>query len=148
MEFRKAGMEDIDLLTENRMEFVTAVSHIQNPEEFRRATKEYLREHLEDDLIYYICTDAGKIVSSCLLCIYRTLPLPSAINGKHGLLLNVYTLKEYRRQGLAKSLISNLICDAREMGVSRISLNYTDEGYPLYQELGFVKCDREMEMKL
>lgn len=149
MEFRKATIEDIGQLTDNRMEFVTSIRDIPNPEQFRHATKQYLIEHIHDgSLIAYIGTDEGKIVSSCILCIYTTLPIPSALNGKCGLLLNVYTREPYRRQGLAKTLLGKLIDEARGRGVSKVTLAYTDDGYPLYESLGFVKCDRDMELKL
>lgn len=149
MEFRKATIEDIELLTDNRMEFVTLIRDIPYPEQFRHATKQYLAEHFNDgSLIAYLCIDDGKIVSSCILCIYTTLPIPSAINGKSGLLLNVYTLESYRRKGLAKTLLGKLIDDARNRGISKITLDYTDDGLPLYQSLGFEKCDRNMMLKL
>lgn len=149
MDIRKAGFSDIDMLTDNRLEFVCSISNVENKEEFRCQTREYLQKHIEDgSLISYIALDGSKIVSSCILCIYHTLPIPSCINGKSGLLLNVYTNKNYRRQGLAFKLITRLIEEARSMNVGKIQLDYTDEGYPLYKKLGFSELDREMVLKL
>ncbi|HEX2938809.1 MAG TPA: GNAT family N-acetyltransferase [Ruminiclostridium sp.] len=149
MEIRRAGINDIDLLTENRVEFVSLIRNIQDPETFKNQTRQYLREHINDgSIICWICVDAGKIVSSCLLCVYTTIPIPSSINGKSGVLFNVYTLKKYRRQGLAKTLLNKLIEDARKVGVGKISLDFTDEGYYLYKSSGFVKNERTMELRL
>ncbi len=149
MDIRKAKLSDIDMLADNRLEFICSIRNIEDKEEFRARTKEYLRKHLEDNsVISYIALDNEKIVASCILCIYETLPIPSCLNGKTGLLLNVYTLKDYRRQGLAYSLLEKLIDEARQLGVGKIRLDYTDDGYPLYKKLGFEKLEREMALKL
>lgn len=149
MELRKAELRDIEALVDNRLEFVCSIREIENRDEFRKHTKEYMKKHLEgDSLVAFIALDNGKIVSSCILCIYETLPIPSCISGKAGLLLNVYTLKDYRYQGLAYRLLMKLIKEAKSMGVGKIQLDYTDDGYPLYKKIGFEKLDREMVLKL
>lgn len=149
MEIRKAILNDINMLAENRLEFICTIRDIENKEDFFISTQSYLQNHLADDsFISYIAVDDGKIVSSCILCIYDTLPIPSCLNGKAGLLLNVYTLKEYRHQGLAYTLLSKLINEAKQRGVGKIHLDYTDDGYPLYKKLGFKELDREMVLKL
>jgi ribosomal protein S18 acetylase RimI-like enzyme len=79
-----------------------------------------------------------------LLCINQTIPTPSSLNGKSGLLLNVYTIEGYRRRGIAKKLIGQLIDEARKKKLSKILLDYTDDGFSLYQSLGFQKLEREM----
>jgi GNAT superfamily N-acetyltransferase len=82
------------------------------------------------------------------LCIYETLPTPSCLSGKSGLLINVHTEESYRRRGLSSTLLTMLIEEARRLGVGRIQLTYTDAGYPLYVKLGFEKAGRDMIMKL
>lgn len=149
MEVRKAELRDIEALVDNRLEFVCSIREIENRDEFRKHTKEYIRKHLGgESLVAFIALDNRKIVSSCILCIYETLPIPSCISGKAGLLLNVYTLKDYRYQGLAYSLLRKLIKEAKSMGVGKIQLDYTDDGYPLYKKIGFEKLDREMVLNL
>lgn len=94
MEIRKADLNDLDMLVDNRLEFVCSIREIANEHEFRINTREYLKKHLEDDsLLAFIVVDNGQIVSSCILCIYETLPVPSCLSGRAGLLLNVYTIK-------------------------------------------------------
>lgn len=149
MEIIKVKLNNIDMLVDNRLEFVCSIRNIANRDDFRMHTREYFQKHLEDDsLIAFIAMDNGKIVASCILCIYETLPVPSCLNGKTGLLLNVYTLKAYRNKGLAYSLLTKLIEEAKRLGVGKIQLDYTDDGYPLYKKMGFEKLDREMGLKL
>ncbi len=149
MDIRKVNLSDIDMLVQNRLEFVHSIRKIDDKEAFKRLTKEYFQKYLEDNsILSFVALDNGKIVSSCILCIYQTLPTPSCLSGKTGLLLNVYTLKDYRRKGLAYKLLSLLIEEAKGLGLGKIQLDYTDDGYQLYKKLGFKELDREMVLKL
>lgn len=149
MEYRKLESSDIYAFVENRIEFVTLIRNIKNVDLFREKTMQYIKKHMNsDNLIIYIAVEDKKIVSSCMLCIVEMIPLPSSYNGKVGELLNVYTKKQYRRQGISEKLIKLLIDEAKLKGVSKIVLDYTDEGYPLYKSLGFNELDRQMEYRL
>jgi N-acetylglutamate synthase-like GNAT family acetyltransferase len=149
MEYRRAQRNDIDMIVENRIEFVTSIAKIQNIAEFKDITKRYIEEHIDkDDLIIYIAIENNEIIASCMSCIYMTVPLASCLSGKYAELLNVYTKKEYRRKGHAERIISILSAELKEYGVEKIKLNYTDSGYPLYEKMGFKKLDRDMELTL
>jgi ribosomal protein S18 acetylase RimI-like enzyme len=149
MEYRRALSNDIDMIVENRIEFVTSIAKIQNKAEFKDITKRYIEEHIDkEDLIIYIAIENNEIIASCMSCIHMTVPLASCLSGKYAELLNVYTKKEYRRKGHAERLISILIAELKEYGVEKIKLKYTDSGYPLYEKIGFEKLDRDMELTL
>lgn len=60
--------------------------------------------------------------------------------------MNVWTNKDYRRQGIAEKLVTMLIEEARGRGVSEISLDATEAGRPLYRKLGFVESGENMTM--
>lgn len=66
--------------------------------------------------------------------------------GKKAYIMNMYTVPEYRRQGIAIHTLDLLVNDAREQGVSQIALEATDMGRPLYEKYGFVKMEDEMEL--
>jgi GNAT superfamily N-acetyltransferase len=50
----------------------------------------------------------------------------------------VLTRPEYRRQGLARRLMEDAIVAAERRGIHTLKLDATDEGRPLYEDLGFV----------
>lgn len=58
----------------------------------------------------------------------------------------MYTVPEYRRQGIAFHTLDLLVKAAKEQGVSQIALEATDMGRPLYERYGFEKMEDEMEM--
>jgi|AGTN01.1.fsa_nt_gi Acetyltransferase (GNAT) family. len=149
MEIKKAGIEDIELLAENRLEFISLIRTVDDRDELYKQTMAYLQRHINDGtMLSYVAIDEGKIASSCILCLYEAMPTRSCLSGIYGLLLNVYTIKDYRNKGLSYNLLTRIIKDARQIGVGKIQLTYTDDGYPLYKKLGFEKNDREMSLKL
>lgn len=67
---------------------------------------------------------------------------------KFGLLLSMFTDKDYRRQGIAKQLLSKVVNEARKYGCGTIQITASDMGMLLYKEFGFVKNKNFMEYKL
>ena len=62
--------------------------------------------------------------------------------------MNVFTLKEWQRRGIARNMVSMLIEDARNRGATEISLDATEEGRPLYSKLGFTDSTECMVLVL
>ena len=50
---------------------------------------------------------------------------------------SVYTVPDYRRQGLARRILQAMIDYCRDNGWPRISLHASDMGRGLYEDLGF-----------
>jgi GNAT superfamily N-acetyltransferase len=70
------------------------------------------------------------------------LPRPDAngdglLLGREALVLNVYTDPPWRRRGLARQLMSEIIRWAATAGVVRLVLHASTQGRPLYETLGF-----------
>lgn len=63
------------------------------------------------------------------------------------LLLN-YSLVQYRRQGISQKMLHMLIKEAREKGVTEISLDTTVSGRPLYKSMGFEESGECMVLNL
>ena len=149
VEFRRAIRADIEAFAEIRVEFLTLIRTIDDPASFYRDTVGYLAAHIDgDDLVIYLALDQGRIVSTCMACLFQTAPLPSCASGRAAELLNVYTLADYRRMGLAETLIRMLLEELQQRGVEKVLLDYTDDGLPLYEKLGFTRLPYEMQLKL
>lgn len=149
MEFRKATKNDIDFFTQNRIDFITSIRKIDNLETFEHNTRTYLEQNIEtNNLFIYLALENQRIISSCMACVTRTAPRPSSLNGISAELLNVYTLESYRRNGYAEKLLNMLFSELKDNQVEKILLDYTDMGLPLYQKLGFVSLEKQMQLKL
>ena len=149
MEFRRATKADVEAFVDVRVEFVTQIRTIADVDDFRARTLEYLTDHIErDDLLVFLALEDGEIVSSCMASLYQTPPVPSCRTGCTAELLNVYTKREFRRRGIAEQLIRMLFTQLQARGVETVLLDYTEDGLPLYQKLGFSLLPHQMELKL
>jgi GNAT superfamily N-acetyltransferase len=85
---------------------------------------------------------------ACVLLVWWVLP-PKLDNfsRKRGFVTSVYTRPDYRRQGIARQLMSLLIAGARAEGVGRLILWSSEMGRPLYEQLGFTGS-RALELNL
>ena len=136
MFFRKADREDIPMLTEARLAYLrTEFGEVS--EEIGEALPCYFEDRLNKELFAYICTDEGRLAGTVLLLVTEKPPSPSFPSGRVGTVLNVITLPEYRRRGIARRLMKMLVGDAEKMQLDHIELKATEAGYPLYRSLGF-----------
>ena len=149
MEYRRAASKDINAFVQNRIEFVTSIRKIKDIESFERNTKAYLVENIDSDkLIIFIAVDGDDIISSCMACIFETVPLPGCLNGKSAELLNVYTKEMHRHKGHSRKLLELIIEEMKKVGVEKIHLTYTEDGVGLYEKMGFSPLENQMQLKL
>lgn len=82
--------------------------------------------------------ESGGAVVGCAVLIWWTMP-PTLTEARRarGYVSSVYTKPEYRRRGVGRQLMENLMAHARELGVTRLLLNASEMGRPLYLDLGF-----------
>ena len=69
-------------------------------------------------------------------------------SGRIGLLSSMYTDPNYRRQGIAKKLLSLVVDAARDYGCGTVQITASDMGVLLYTDFGFVKNGNFMQYKL
>ena len=58
--------------------------------------------------------------------------------------MNLYTKKDFRKQGIASTMLYMLIDEAKENGVSEILLNTDGHGIGLFKKYGFVNSENTM----
>lgn len=140
MFFEKASIDDLDMLVKLRTEYLFEDYGDIPQDRLAQITEklpDYYRAHLNADLFVYVCRADGDIVSCCFLLVTEKPSNPSFLNGKTGLILNVYTKPEYRRKGIAGKLLKMLLSDSGKMGLDFVELKATDSGYGLYKSVGF-----------
>jgi GNAT superfamily N-acetyltransferase len=85
----------------------------------------------------------GVIVGSASCQLYAGL-YPNTIKSNYrqfGYIWGVYVEPEYRRKGIAKKLTNTAIEYLKTIGCTRIVLNASPVGKPVYQSLGFVESN-------
>ena len=141
MILNKADLNDIPELVRLRLEYL-AEDHgglsDKETELISASLPDYFLRRLNKELFVYTARTEGRIVGCCFLLVTEKPANPDFINGLTGTVLNVYTEKLFRRQGIAGKLINNMLKDAKDMGLDFVELKATEDGYPLYKKLGFV----------
>ena len=60
----------------------------------------------------------------------------------------MFTHPAYRRQGIAKELLSRVVADAKNAGCGTVQITASDMGVKLYTAFGFVHNGNFMQYKL
>ena len=92
--------------------------------------------------------DNDAAVGCASISYIEVMPTFSHPTGKRAHIMNVYTKKEYRRQGIARKMVEILIDNAKRKGVTEISLDATESGRPLYESLGFKASEECMVIEV
>lgn len=151
LNYKKATIEDIDLLTETRIEVLRAANKLSNDADMsriKRESYEYYRQTLVNkNHIAYLVFDGDVFVGAGGICFFRVMPTYHNQSGNKAYIMNMYTRPDYRRNGIAYETLTLLVTEAKKNGITTISLEATDMGRPLYEKYGFVKMDNEMELQ-
>ena len=149
MQYKYAAADDMELLIRSREETLRAVNSLPEnyafSEEFLEASREYFRE---GDQATVLALEDGRLAGCATLCYIDLMPTFSHPSGRRGHLMNVYTVPAFRRRGIGKQMVSMLIDEARDRGITEISLDATEAGRPLYQALGFRDSGECMVLEL
>lgn len=154
MEYRMGTQTDIEALTEMRLAFIEDCLGRISEEEISKLQMQlalYYKKHLNKDLFVYVAEEQKRVVSTAYLLVQEKPANLHFITGKTGEVLSVYTRPEYRRKGIAKTVLCRLLADAKKLALSYLELNATKQGAPLYRQLGFTEYasdDTEMRYEI
>ena len=112
---------------------------------FTRLSEEFFGSGDQTTILAY---DGDKAIGCATLCYITVMPTFDHPTGKRAHLMNVYTNADYRRQGIARQMVTMLLDEAKERGVTYISLDTTISGEPLYKSLGFDFSEETMGLNL
>ena len=148
--YKKATIQDIDILVETRIEVLRAANKLDatvDMKEVEKQSYEYYKKSLEENThAAYLVYCGNKFIGAGGISNFRVMPTYHNPTGYKAYVMNMYTVPEYRRKGVAYKTLELLVADAKIRGISAISLEATDMGRPLYEKYGFVKMKDEMEL--
>ena len=148
--YKRATIEDIDILTETRIEVLKAANKLSDDadmSEVKEQSYNYYKKALRDGThIAYLVFDKSRFAGAGGVSFFQVMPTYHNPSGKKAYIMNMYTSPEYRRKGIAYKTLDMLVKDAKSMGITAISLEATVMGRPLYEKYGFIKMNNEMEL--
>ncbi len=139
--FHRATVSDVHLLVELRTRFALELSGPQEAQaigELKKQLTEYFtKATAENSCISYIAY-RDKVAAGIGSVMLRHQPgnfkNPS---GMWGYIMNMYTVPEFRRQGVCKGILEKLVIDCRKSGITALELHATPAGAVVYEQCGF-----------
>ena len=149
IKYIKTTKDDMELLMKVRLEMLREVNHLPDEYVYDEVLVKESRKYFEEgEQSTVLAFDGQEVVGCASLSYIWIMPSFSHPTGKRAHLMNVYTRKDHRRMGISKKMVETLINEAKEYGVTEISLDATKMGRPLYEVLGFVASSSGMVMEI
>ena len=146
--YRKLTEKGLDTFIEMRINQLREEGAKENID-LRPALKDYYTRHMSDGtFLSWLAVDNDKIIGTSGMSIVEKPPYFGCPSGRIGLLSSMFTDKNYRRQGIAKELLSRVVNEAKECGCGTVQITASDMGVLLYTDFGFTKNNNFMQYKL
>ncbi len=117
--------------------------------DLKPALKDYYNRHMADGtFVSWIALDGDKIIGTSGMSFVEKPPYFGCPNGKIGLLSGMYTSEEYRRQGIAKELLTRVVKEAKDYGCGVVQITASDMGVLFYTDFGFRKNGNFMQYNI
>lgn len=141
IKIRRVEEPDISLMTATRIDYLTEMQG-NRPDQYKNDLQQnlqlFFKQSMKDGSFFALLAEyEGKIVSYGGMILKK---IPGDFNQSsylEGDILNMYTLPEYRRKGISSMILSQLLNEAKSMGISKVALHCSKDGEPLYRKFGF-----------
>jgi GNAT superfamily N-acetyltransferase len=107
----------------------------------------FTRAIAEETYVAWIAEERDRAVGSGALLVHVAIPRPFIDSEREGRVQSVFVEPEWRRRGIARALMAEIIAYARAQPLIRLTLHPSEDGRTLYTALGFVPLD-EMGLRL
>ena len=141
IQIREIGLDEVELLTNYRIAYLTEMQGEQNEEYLEKLKNEhnqYFSEALAGERFFAFLAELnGEIVSFGAMVIKK---IPGDFNQSsylEGDILNMYTVPFARRKGISELILQQHLNEAMKRGISKVSLHTTKDGEKLYRKFGF-----------
>jgi GNAT superfamily N-acetyltransferase len=141
IKIREIGSDEVELLTNYRMAYLTEMQG-ERSEEYQQKLKNELNQYfstalLEKRFFAFLAEQEGEILSFGAMVLKK---IPGDFNQSsylEGDILNMYTVPFARRKSTSGMILDRLLADARKRGISKVSLHTSKDGEKLYRKFGF-----------
>ena len=147
IEYRKANVSDIQYLVQYRKQQLIDEGEVFD-NEIDIALSDYFTSSISDNsLIAWLAVDGEKIIATSGICFYQLPPTSRNPSGKNAYITNMYTLPEYRKQGIGTQLLQFVIDEAKVQNYKVIRLHASADGKSIYSNAGFCDTDGFMALR-
>ena len=148
IEYRKLSEKDLNTFIEMRINQLREEGAKEDID-LKPALLDYYTRHMKDGtFVSWLALDGNNIIGTSGMSFVEKPPYFGCPSGKIGLLSSVFTNPNYRRNGIAKELLSRIVNEAKQYGCGTIQITASDMGVKLYTDFGFEHNGNFMQYKL
>lgn len=148
IEYRKLSEKELDVFIEMRINQLREEGAKEDID-LKPALLDYYKRHMKDGtFVSWLALDGNNIIGTSGMSFVEKPPYFGCPSGKIGLLSSVFTNPNYRRNGIAKELLSRIVNEAKQYGCRTIQITASDMGVKLYTDFGFEHNGNFMQYKL
>lgn len=148
IEYRKLSEKELDVFIEMRINQLRE-EEAKEDIDLKPALLDYYKRHMKDGtFVSWLALDGNNIIGTSGMSFVEKPPYFGCPSGKIGLLSSVFTNPNYRRNGIAKELLSRIVNEAKQYGCGTIQITASDMGVKLYTDFGFEHNGNFMQYKL
>ena len=148
IEYRKLCEKELDVFIEMRINQLREEGAKEDID-LKPALLDYYKRHMKDGtFVSWLALDGNNIIGTSGMSFVEKPPYFGCPSGKIGLLSSMFTNPNYRRNGIAKELLSRIVNEAKQYGCGTIQITASDMGVKLYTDFGFEHNGNFMQYKL
>ena len=148
IEYRRLSEKELDVFIEMRINQLREEGAKEDID-LKPALLDYYKRHMKDGtFVSWLALDGNNIIGTSGMSFVEKPPYFGCPSGKIGLLSSVFTNPNYRRNGIAKELLSRIVNEAKQYGCGTIQITASDMGVKLYTDFGFEHNGNFMQYKL
>ena len=149
MLIREINPGDIDTIARMRVQMLDEVTDEPLPWQLEGSVRRFVWKHMQDNTcLGVVAEDDGRVIADAVIYLFETMPDEVNVRGLTAMLYNVYTLPEYRGQGIMARMLPEVIRLAKEAGAVELKMTAEKKAIPLYERMGFHVNDDAMKMVL
>ena len=141
IKIRQATLKDVDILTKLRRMMFESMGEkdLLKLDKCDSASKLYFEKAIPNKEFYgwLALLKSGEIVGSGGFVIDEHVPSPTNSSGRLAYILNIVTLPDYRRQGIARNIMKKMLEWISKTDMKVVELHASEMGKSLYKEFGF-----------
>ena len=136
IEYRKLSEKELDVFIEMRINQLREEGAKEDID-LKPALLDYYKRHMKDGtFVSWLALDGNNIIGTSGMSFVEKPPYFGCPSGKIGLLSSMFTNPNYRRNGIAKELLSRIVNEAKQYGCGTIQITASDLGVKLYTGFG------------
>jgi GNAT superfamily N-acetyltransferase len=147
---RRATIDDLDEFVALRLKLFRESGYLHSEEslpELIEATRAYLSENLPTGrFLAWVALVGKQLIGISGLIFFQKPPTEENLSGFEAYVMNMYTLPEWRGQGVATAFMQEIIKYVQNTSARRIWLHTTKDGQAVYEHCGFVFTHGDMEL--